>query len=242
MISTIACLVALQTTQEPSGGAIVSKMLARYDAAQSLTGSIRLTQGAGKEAGTLDTFIQYEKPSKLYIKQVLNSSGRTWLITSDGVNFSYNRPENLPTGKTQIERLREPVQPRGSEPLDLKSIYAVAGQCLPDRSAPLDIAIGWKDYLRLFVGQLATAEYAGRTKIGDTEVQVVRGGWREDSTRPVMGRYEIYITDEGDLKRYVVAMPMKLDPRTDAIEVVSHWEVKLSVNGKPEAALFKVIY
>lgn len=233
-------------TAPPKPSAIISKMIERYSTAKTITGTIKLRQGVKDAApGSVVTILQFDKPSKLYIQQTLRASeGGSWLIVSDGKRFSYDAPE-LPFVR-KGQRLVEPLAQPGAEPLDIRGVYSVAGQTLEDRSAPLDIALGRLQDLQLFTSQLVTLEYLGKAKIGEQEVTVIGGGWRPYNTAPpaepmpASGRFEIYISDAGDLKRYIVRQMVGRPDGTNPFEVTSQWEVDLTVNGTPDPSLFKV--
>src|SRR5690349_22569 len=86
----LSLIVVTLTPQGDSAKELIQKMLARYHAAQTLTGTIKLTVKTEAGAASMDTWIQYERPSKLYIRQKKNSANpdpeapSSWLITSDG--------------------------------------------------------------------------------------------------------------------------------------------------------------
>ncbi|MFY9233360.1 MAG: hypothetical protein WAO58_02770 [Fimbriimonadaceae bacterium] len=239
--------VAQEPQATPRPSELISKMIAHYNKAQTLTGTIKLRQGANGQAaqGSIDTAIQFELPSKLYINQIQNTSDpMRWLITSDGVQFAYDTPEELPGTR---RRLVEKVKPRPNETLDVKGIYSAAARSLGDRSAPLEIAIGRPGDLKFFTQQLVTLEYAGRTKIGEEDVHVIRGGWREYQQVGAIdkvtatGTYEIFINDLSDFRRYIVYQSIRPSVNSAIINVVSQWDINLVVNGKPDPALFKVV-
>lgn len=264
MTAAIALLALVAQDQKPPPRAseIVSKMLSHYSGAQSITGTIKLRQGANGQMarGSMDTEIQFERPSKLYIKQVQNTAdwgtitvldprGRpreaprtsppTWLVTSDGVLFSYDTADDSPGNR---QRLLEKVMPRPSEVLDVRGIYTAVARSLGDRSVPLEIAIGRTDDLRHFTRQLVTLEYAGRTKLGEEDVNVVRGQWRDvDMSERVAGKYEIFVTDQGDFRKYAIYQTVQPSKGSQPIDVVSVWDIALTVNGKPDPDLFRVV-
>ena len=245
LTTTIALIVMAQApiqdgqAAQQSPAQLISKMLKHYSDAKSLTGTIKLSQGIGKPAtGSMVTAIQFEKPSMLYIRQTLKTSEpREWVITSDGERFSYPKPEYLP-GDPRI-RLIDKVTPRPGEVLDIRGIYSVCGQSLGDRPVPLDVAIGRPQDLKTFTQQLVTLEPRGKTKLGEEEVNLIEGRWRDYTLAE--GRYAIYVTDAGDFRRYVVVQMVKPSARMDAVEVTSQWDINLVVNGKTDPNLFTLI-
>jgi hypothetical protein len=245
------CLAAAMLCQGETAPELVGKMLRYYDAAQTLTGTIRFVQSVGEVSVGIDTSLQYEKPSKLYIRQDRRSSEpRTFLVTSDGKFFSYDLPE----GRLAVpgERLYEPVEQNGRF-LGYRDIYAIVSRSLGDRSAALDIAIARLDDLKFIRGQWATVEYAAEQP--GNGVKVVTGDWRAYASAPVSGRYTMWIGENGELKRFAqreVIQPEAtvLDERfrerpaqlnVGPQQVNSVWEVDLKVNGEPDQKLFKVV-
>jgi hypothetical protein len=237
-------LLSAPQGQQPSAAELVGKTFAHYNSAQSATGKIRMTQTMMNHSVVIDTELQFERPSKLYIKQVQSSKAgsKTWLVTSDGKNFSYDPPAVVITRTTT--RLMEAIEQNGRT-LDYRDVYRAAVDSLGDRSAPLDVVIGRREDLDFFRNQLATVKYAGKERVGDTDVHVVTGDWREYGRAPVSGTYQMLITDAGELKRYArketlavnVGGGQSLPPQ----DVLTIWDVDVKVNGKPDAALFKVI-
>lgn len=247
----LTLMIAAAMLPQGDAAALVGKMLARYDGAKTLTGTIRFTQTANNVSIVIDTAIQYEKPSKLFIRQERRSSEpRIFLVTSDGQHFSYDLPEDRVAA--QGERLIEPVKQLGRD-LDIRQIYAAASRSLGDRSAPLDIAIARTEDLRFIRNQWATVDFAPSQP--DTGLRVVTGNWRLNATAPASGQYEMWITEEGELKRYqqseiiqpeTTVLDEKFRPRplglnAGPIQIVSIWDVNLQVDGKPDNALFKVV-
>src|SRR4051812_37388578 len=102
MITTLAVSLVLlgnapaRPHPQTPASQLVSKMLRYYADAQSMTGTITYTATDGGGKVQMVTYLQYEKPSKLFIKQVKGGSQpMQWLVTSDGKLFSYDSPEYL---------------------------------------------------------------------------------------------------------------------------------------------------
>lgn len=230
-----------QPQQRPSASALVSQVLAYYSGAQSLVGTIRFTQTAQSKAVVIDTHLQFERPSKLYIRQELTAEEKmVWLVVSDGSNFSYNTPDNLP-GATNLPRLVEQVSQNGQS-LDVPKIYKASASSIGDRSAALDIAIGHPEDLKSLTYQWATLESKGRVRLGSEELELVAGRWRPYGTAPASGLFEMYITPAGELRRYVVVENVSPEGANGAVfEIRSVWDVHIKIGAKPDSALFKVI-
>ncbi len=227
--------------QAPSPAQIVSKMIGRYNAAQTLSGKIQLTSMIKGQGGSLVTKVQFELPSKLYIRQEkLYGDGRIWLVTSDGKRFSYEPPPGLPPGKTQVNRLIEPINLKDGKSLTVRDVYAASVASIGDRSPVLDIAIGRKEDLEYLRFQWATLRYEGVTRYGDEEVHAISGDWREYGTAPVTGQFRMLINEAGDLRQYVISEKVNLETAgTQRLDSV--WDVQLQVNGAVDPALFKLV-
>jgi hypothetical protein len=260
MLATLAMSVLLfgpkgQGAQD-SSKALIGKMLQYYADAQTLTGSITLTASDGKGQAQLLTQIQFEKPSKLYIRQAKGGTKpAVWLVTSDAKNFSYDYPDFLPGTQTTrlLESIRQVVpnqfvkgpdgkdQPKYAN-YDVRQIYATAAASIGDRSVPLDIAIGRSEDLRHDVLTWMTVHANGKVSVNGVEGNSITGKWREygdqDQTR---GEYELVITDDAKLLRYTIVQNMGTGP-TSYVQLRQTWDVDLTVNGKPDPSLFKVVH
>lgn len=232
----IAALALSQ--QAPSAASIVSKMIARYHEADSMTGTIAMQQGLGTQTVSATTVLQYERPNKLYIKQTFKGEEtREVLITCDGRYFSYNTPENLP-GSENLKRLVEAVSTQFGT-LDLGGVYAASSKPLLDRSVPLDLAISRKEDLTYRRNQWATLSYVGKTTLQKESVHRITGRYRPYGEADVTGTYEMYINEAGDLRRYTLTTQIQDSGRL--MTVMGSWDVNLAVNGKPDASLFRLV-
>lgn len=223
--------------QAVDAAGLVSKMLAYYSDSETLTGTIMMQVKDSAGSVTVTTKLQYEKPSKLYIRQQKSTGDhRTWLVVSNGKHFSYNVPMSVQNDDPS-KRLVEPVKV-GDVTLTLKDIYAASAQGLGDRSAALDIAISNLEDLRYLRNQWKTVEYKGETEYEDAKVHVVMGQWRAYGSAPVQGQYRMYITDTGELKQFARSETLG-DGTGVAIPLTTIWDVKLVKNGKPDPKLFE---
>jgi hypothetical protein len=232
----------------PSASALVSKMFALYAGAHSLQGTIRMTQSVPGTTVTLDTTLAFEAPSKLFIRQMLNSSSnpRQWLVTSDGQLFTYDYPDKerfaavAPRG-----RLLEAVVPSRGHVLDYREIYRAAALSLGDRSVPLDLAIAGSDELQAIRDQIATVQVTGKQKLGDENLNVVAGDWREYGNAPASGTFQMLITDDGQLRRYsrkeMLAMNLPNGLNVEPKPVTTVWDVRLELNPKIDPVTFSVV-
>lgn len=236
---TMAFQAAGNPAQTVNPGELVSRMLAYYNDAETLTGTIVMLVKDNAGSVAVTTQIQYEKPNKLYIKQQKSTGDRrTWLVVSNGKHFSYNVPQNLENDNPN-RRLVEAVKV-GDVTLTLRDIYAASAHGLADRSAALDIAISRTEDLRFLRDQWRTVEYKGQIEYDGVQVHVVSGQWRAYGTAPVQGQYRMYITDSGELRQFARSETMG-DGTGVAIPLLSTWDVKLVKNGKPDEKLFEKV-
>ncbi len=237
LIAAIATFPALQgEAQGRSAVQLVGRMLAYYNDAKSMTGRIMLTQSANGVSGTVETFLQFETPSKLYIRQQKSvGDQRVFTVISDGKTFGYDSP--VRDGK----RLYEKVAPAKDYFLNVRQIYAATSAGLADRSTPLDIAIGRTEDLSFLKSQLVTVTYQGTTKYGEEDVHVVMGDWRPYGEAGTEGQYRMYITEGGELRQFALSQTIQPKGAPQAIQAMSTWNIKLTKNGKPDPALWSSV-
>jgi hypothetical protein len=260
MLTTLALAIAFVQPAYPQGNAasqVVSKMLAYYSSSQTLTGTILYTATDGQGKAQLQTTIQYEKPSKLYIRQVKGGNNpQQWLVTSDGKFFSYDAPghllgvkqgSGLVTGQegSRTTRLVERVNQIDGV-LDVGRIYAVAAYgSLGDRSMPLDVAIGRKEDLSHDVLMWMTVESGGKVELNGVQANLIKGKWRPYGDMKANegfppGLYEMLITDEGKLLRYQVDQWVGSKNGSE-VKLRETWDVDLTVNGTTDSKLFRLV-
>jgi hypothetical protein len=232
-LAALAIVLAPQTA-----GEVVSNLLTRYNAAVSVVGNIKFVQSYKGVSVTTDTALQYEKPSKLYAKQVRPGED-PWLVTSDGQLFSYSAP--LLGGFQKGKRLIERVDQLGKL-LTVREIYGASLARILDRSAPMEIAIGRLEDLRLIRNQWASMQLGEPDPKGN---KVVTGKWREDGGSTPSGTYEMLVSPEGDLLRYTIK-EMRGFRGPDGKQIppdllVSDWQVTLKIDAPVDPALFSVV-
>jgi outer membrane lipoprotein-sorting protein len=240
-----AVMLARQEPQSPSAAQLISKVLARYANAQTLEGTVTLTQTARGFAVKTVTQLAYERPSKiLLVQRQGGSQPKASQLVSNGEKFVYTRPDQLITQNDYLGELVKPDERRPAQTVG--DLYAIIASGLPDRAPLLDLLVARHDDMVFVSKQFRTLSYAGRVQFGDRSVQVVKGNWKEnEAVEGGVGEYELYITDEGDLVRYVLKQKYAVPgsvlngrpiPAGDPIEVVSTWDASVTVNGpiKPE--------
>jgi hypothetical protein len=231
-----------------SPAALIGKMFAKYASADTLLGQIRLTQSVGQVSVVVTTDFQMEKPAKLYIRQQRGGSDpKMWLVTSNGVLFSYNRPEGIGGPDRFVENVHVQDKVPGLDVqrdirLTNQDIYVAARKSLGDRNAAMDIAIGRTDDLRALASQWVKFANYGKFKVNDVETNKIMGGFAGFIGQPPSGTFELYITDDGELIRYVVREKQTFpDLSKETYEVVSIWDSKLLINAKVNPAFFEVV-
>ena len=246
MITTaIALLVALQApaqtqdaAQAKSPVALLSKMLARYHDAKSVAGTIKMTQTVKDVTLVTDTTVQFDRPSKLFLKQTRGGAEpRQWLITSDGKYFSYDRPNDTSFGRSRYVELV--TQHDVSQKID--DIYAAGQKSLGDLNPMLDAVMGESVRLKLVTGQWENLVYRGRVKVRGKEVDAISGQYRDNPASPISGTVELYLTDDGDFFRYVLQQNMSFPQVSqETFHVVTIWDSDLKLDKPTDPALYKV--
>lgn len=243
MITTLLAVVALssQVADQAKAAPIVSKMFARYAGARTLSGTIKTTAVCKYGAPTIDTKIQYERPSKLFLWQRANlNTPLLGVITSDGLTFSYDNPS---PERTSHVRLVEAVK-HGGVDQTVAEIFTAGATAMPDDTAPVRIAIARVEHLKYLKNQWATLELKGREAIDGIQTNHIVGDYRVDPASPVSGTFEMFITDDGDLMRFVMHTLIAPAANGTAIEpfpLDTTWECRLEVNGKIDPSLFRVL-
>jgi len=255
MLTSAIAILALGgghlSPQQPEAKDLLAKMMARYHDAKTLVGKIHLTVSAQNQSVSMDTVVQFELPSKVYIKQQKNVANpdpdqpNTWLVTSDGRNFTYDAPivANSLGHTTRGTRLGESVfNATYNITNDVRSIYLAAGKSLGDRSMPLDVAIGRKEDLVYRRNQWVDYNVTGQKEVNGKTAYIVSGNYRDYASAPSTGVYQIVLTAEGDILQYVEKTKIALDSQgSQVVTLTNQWDVDLTVNGKVDPLLFKVV-
>ncbi|MBL8088388.1 MAG: hypothetical protein JNM85_10020 [Chthonomonas sp.] len=248
MTSALLCLtLAFQVTSPaddatrasgPSAAEVVSKMFNRYFESKSTVATIQFVQSVSNIAVQTDTVLQFDAPSKVYIRQVRRSltSPAESLVTSNGTHFSYNPPEVAFQAKGQ-ERLIESVVQQGKA-LGVREIYSASSASLIDRSVPMDIIFGRLEDLKYMRLQWASVGFT-RSPNQDGDY-AIGGDWREYGAAPVAGKYELVIGKDYEIKRYSVRETLGFENQV-AGEVVSTWNVVSKTNSAGDAKLYTLV-
>lgn len=235
-------LAFAQGGNQPAPAApIITKMMARYKQAKSMVGTITQTAEAGGQSARIVTDVQYERPSLLYIRQTEQAGrNRVWTTSSTGQAVSYDQPQDQgpQLGRRLVERQ---VSDLDGKVQTVEDVYhSMASHSLGDKSVPLDLAIGNTNDLIKLKGSLATLVNKGKVKLGEEETNLIVGGWREGPQALVSATYEMYITDEGELRRFVYKQDVLLEKGSAPLHMVVTWDCDFKVDAKPDPSVFKI--
>lgn len=239
MIALALALFAPQetTTEGLSAGQLITKMLFKYHGAQRIKGTVVTTVQYGGSTLRINTTLQIERPSKVYLLQVSPQAPDTkFLVTGDGVLFSYDKPISRVDEELGAKgRLVESVDgPLGK--LSAGDIYRAATESIAERSLPLDVAFAHAEDLKLLKGQLATRQLAGSLERDGMTLWKVSGTYRLNEVSDPIGTYEIHIAADGTLRAFGIS------GKDDAGTPVQRtWDVDLALDGEIDQALFKVV-
>lgn len=249
LTSLVFSIAASQgTAAPPTAGALVSKMFGRYTSAKSFSGRIKTIQTARGLTVTTDTILAYERPSKIRLDQSQTGPKvkRSTTLVSNGIVFEYTKPQDL-FGEPI---LKEPVQPEGRKAQTIGDMYTVVGGDIPDRSPVLDMLVARREDLARFRDRIFSVGLGAKETINGRTTNVVVGGLKEPGTATKMADYKLYLTEEGEIVRFVIvqnyAVPAA-NPRPglppvpgDPVTVTTTWDIAGTVDAPLEAGTFKL--
>jgi len=246
--ATIGLLLLVQAPQQDasatktSASQLMSKMFSHYAAANSLVGTVKMTQSANGVSVHVLTELQFDRPSKLYIHQYRDgSNAKNWYITSDANVWSYDRPDNRPQDLGK-DRYVEYVTQHANDAMTLPRFLEAASHSLGDVNPMLVSAISSPTWLKRLTGQWATLTYKGKVTIGDQSVNEIDGDYRQTAGLQTSGEFAAFVTDDGDFVKYIVherwAVPKHAG---DVIEVSTVWESSLKIGAATNPNLYKPI-
>src|SRR5262249_23627988 len=93
MLSTLFLIAAAQDSA-PTAASVLSKMIAHYHEAKTIKGTCQTHLVLGAKTLDIENTLQIERPLKVYLRQ--SAQDRTYVLTSDGRRFSYNKPLTNP--------------------------------------------------------------------------------------------------------------------------------------------------
>lgn len=245
LLPLLACSIAMaQEPQDeapkPSAAQVVSQMIARYHKAESLSGTIQMRQKLGDKAVGIDTYIQFERPSKLFIHQKMVGGGdREWVVSSDGELFSYEVPDDQAFAR-KGSRLVENVVVSGIV-LNVRDIYGAAIRSLGDRSTVLDLLIGRTPDLQMRRAQWVSLHYGDMVEFKGQKVHRIAGDWRLNDRVQDVGRFEMLISPEYDLKRMVIQERLAASDASNPVFITTEWDVNIRVGSPGNPSLYRLV-
>ncbi len=220
---------------------ILTKMFARYASANSISGTIAMTQSANGASIHTNTELQFDRPSQLYLRQVRDgSTARQWLVTSDGTEWTYDRPESQ-SGAFGKPRYREYVTQHGYR-MTMSDFLTGASSSLGDVNAMLISAMSSKEWMKRLTGQWASLQYDGKSTLDGQSVLKISGQYRENPSLAPSGTFEIYVSEAGDFLRYATRQRMQFPKISqDPIEIVTVWNSTLKIGAVTDPKLYRVV-
>ena len=250
MTSILATLVVgLAPVQGDSASSIVSKVLQHYADAKSISGTVTLRQRAMNQEAKIETFMQFDRPDRVFMRQIRHAGpatpAQTFILQTDGKTFTYSAPPGVFSKKGVVT---EAVVQDGRQ-LQIRDMYTPFRQAVEDPNILIELAFARKDDLRAILDSWATMAVHSKVKIGEQDVTAIVGNL--SGSKGSGGNYELYVNDSYDVVRYVVKQYFKAPPVLDnngnlvkpptdqPIEVTSIWDSSLKVNGTTDPALYK---
>ncbi|MBS1721651.1 MAG: hypothetical protein JSS66_01455 [Armatimonadetes bacterium] len=231
-------LLALHQDSPPTAGTVISKMIARYHDAKTLSGDCNTTLKVGARQINIAAKFQVERPKKIYLRQIVDGVAMPYIVTSDGKEFSYNKPIGLEDHRGDKLRLTEPVGDKS-----LGDIYRDVSESVVERSPILDLVVSDMRDLQLFRDQLTSMKLMGEIDLNGQKVYKIVGRWRLNSKSETNADFGIYITADGDLKRYALSQEAELGdgPVKEKVTVSRLYDVDIKVNSDLDQKLFAVL-
>ena len=219
----------------------MSQMLSHYASAQSVVGTIKMTQSAQGISLHIITELQYDRPSMVYIHQVRDGSrAKMWTVTSNGSVWSYDRPDNQDAHMGPNRHVEYVTQ--NNITMKLSDFFGAASHSLGDMNPMLISAMSNPDWMRRLTGQWATLVDKGPTTINGQQVEEVGGKYRDGIGHSQSGEFEAYVTNAGDLVKYVLYQRMAISGVSkQAVDITTVWESNLQVGAVTNKDLYKPI-
>lgn len=261
----LAAAIGMQDApQTVDASKLFSKMLARYNAAQSVSGTITFTQTADVRGVprklTIETKIQGQKPNKLYLWQTPSTSVGTsgvlpFFAISDGKQVCYTAPPQWAGNKKIYE-------PAGK---DFDTLLASFSLLMIDRGFPEALAAYSNNEIKDTVYRLRDLKDEGAATIEGRSARKIRSTYiisdgvikspdviakiKTQNVPPSLTVCYFYITNEGDLlainrEEMVGGGPLRDQTgrpvQQESFKVSSQWIVDLKIDQPVDASLFTI--
>jgi hypothetical protein len=226
-----ALLISAQAPAAPSASELLSRMLARYNAATSAQGTIATVQAAQGVKVNTRTRFAFQKPRRLLIEQARDGSeGGKWRVVSDGVRFSYDRPK----GTFGPDRYTEEV---GS--LDVKGVYVSIKYSIGERSPVLDAILGQTGDLKELISTIFQPSVEGEGKVGETPVTWIRAGYNPDRAAKPVGELRIALNKNDEIVRWAQSERVLVSGSQEVV-VETVYDVDIALNRDVAGGTFKL--
>jgi len=231
----ITALLIQALGQSETPAQVLGKVFEKYLEAKSLSGTITMNQTLRGYTVRIETQCQAKAPALFYLRQVRGGADpATCLVTSDGKYFSYNLPAQVRMASPN-KRLVETVKQR-NRTLSFRDIYMIAIGSMIDRSTATDIVFARTDNLKFRRSQWVSLKLAKREGSGFRFV----GPFREHGEAPPTGDFEIWVSKDYQLEKYVQREAIQLDgsaPET----VTTSWNVNVDLGNPGNDQLYQLV-
>jgi hypothetical protein len=244
----LAAALVLAPTQLPDASQTVSKMLAKYHSAKTITGKVTFIQSAASAKVTITSDIVTQKPNLFWVQQTrtpaTQGGANSMLAVGDGKRIGYPAP---PGAGTFLQHSPERFFENSKEDLD-GNFSAFSGMLL-DRSLGVALGLYAPSEVYITISRLRDLKL-GEVDLGGKMVYridcqlVVSNAVAADPLNGITARPEARIpavlTISKELDLLGIAWSEKVGTKEQAVDVMSEWKVELEVDKPVDATVFKV--
>lgn len=234
---------ATQSQASPTAGELVSKCLARYFGAKTISGTIIHTVQAMGKSQAITTTIIAERPSKLFLQQVrTDPEAKSWLVTSDGQRFTYPEPAGIVLSSNSAGRLVEPVIDLKKHAQTVNEILQASSSSIGDVSDPLLMVLGWTGAQKALLSRWKTLKIERVDMLDGKRAYTVGGLYVNPAAGGETGQYHMVIDEDGNLlaSELDVYFQPSGDPKATPVLVKQLWKCTIAIDGKVDEAKFTV--
>lgn len=228
---------ASDTSDSVSAGSLISRVIRHYYDAKSLAGTIKLVQSTKGVSLSIDTDIQFDRPDKFFLRQVRGGTSPKRMTTvSDGKYFSYDKPSE----KIGPPRYYEAVTQHGYTQ-SIGEIFGLSALSCLDRSPVLDVLVGRRSDLEYLRARLGTMSVTKTTNTSTGKIYEIEGLYMDLPGEEPTGRFQITVTDGGDMLRFIKIQRYRVDDvLKETLVITSTWDVHVKVDVKTDPSLYNV--
>lgn len=243
MLAAIGFAQQSTTPQAQDAGSVISSMLMRYYQAQTLKTTIVHTVSALGKSQTIQTDLQFDRPSLLSIRQVRSEpDANVWIAASDGKAFSYPVPIGIVLGTDQSKTIVEPVKNALGQDQSVQDLLQAAADSFPDFTDPLLIMAGWKDAQKVMIARWSNLQLQTITDKNGVKDWAITGIYTNSPVSPIKGTFTMIISPDYDLlsleiKRSYAAPGIGSN---QAVATVDTWICQTTLNGTVDQTLFHI--